>query len=245
MPERAMTIKRFISLKLSKKNQPNELLTKNSEFLGSFSFLKEVLDTYRSGKILPTPTFQAIQAILYSYYMKEQKEWAEKTLAKDVEKFKHTLRDKDGNVILSPIDIKGRYQITLMVKKYQDDVVIGEEVGVIESFHIEGVENDKGELVDKKVKEIKPAIFFMDDYGAAERLAHRKLVADESSLYCIIEQTFDKKVETKIDRKDAFAAIFRNKARPVMKKMSANNKPLKWHGKAQQTRSIGSWSIRK
>lgn len=241
---RPMTEKRFAKLNLSAKATAEGLLAQHMAFLENHEFLKDILEAYKNKDLLPTPTLQACQNLLWMHIMESELKTAQAKIAENIDTYNKALKDENGNVISTSSGPTGKYLITLMVKAYTNDELTGEEVGTVSIPKLRQVEKD-GKMVDEKYNEIKPAIYGEDDYGAAERKADRLLVAREDSLYAIIENTFGTKVQTHVMRGDAFARIFRKQKNAVMRERGKSTKSLKFGVKAKNDRSVGPWSIRR
>jgi hypothetical protein len=222
-----MSIKRFIKLQPGPKNSSDGLLAAHYLFLKQHEFLGDILSAYREGELPPTPTLQTCQELLFLHMTELELQKATTTLKKNLE-VKESVPS-------------GNYLITLMVHRYDEfDQLDGIEIATIETHRSREVQNAAGEMVEERYIETETAIWSADDYGSAERLAHRKLVAREDSVYAIIENTIGQKVETNIMRGDAFASLFKAKKGPISKQPSRSTKTLKWVGKAQQTRVVGA-----
>ena len=240
---RPMTAKKFAKMKLSAKGTAEGLIAQHLNFLENHSFLTDILTAYKNKELLPTPTLQTCQHLLFTHVIESELKTAQNTIAKDAERYEKAIKDASGNVISSSIP-NGNYLITLMVKKYDESgEVIGVEVGIVKTNKTREVEKDDRTVIETYV-ETSPAIWSADDYGSAERLADRRLVAREDSVYCVIENTIGKKIETNIMRDDGFARTFKRNKEAVCKVMGKSTPTLKWQPKCVQTRSIGPWSMR-
>lgn len=245
---KTMSLKRFVRLDLSKKD-PKEVLSTNETFLASFPFLAEILAAEKSGNLLPTMTIQVCQNLLFQHMVETEMQDAKAKIAKSIELHKKQIarkaqREAEGDEVSDEEGPSKNYLITLMVKQYNlSDQLIGEEMGVLRRTKFREVENESGEIVSEKYIESKPAQWGADLYSEAEGIAHRALVANENSVYAIIENTIGKVVKTKIDRSSAFAQLFRSKKGAVMKSKPQSTPKLNFGVKAKNDRSVGPWSF--
>lgn len=233
---RPMTAKKFATMKLGGKTTAEGLLSAHMAFLENHEFLKDILQAYKDKELLPTPTLQTLQHLLFTHIIESEIKTAQATIQKNIEAHARAPKDEKGNVISSSIP-SGNYLITLMVKSYTAGEVTGVEVGTVETERTREVEKD-GKMVTETYIETSPAIWSKDDYGSAERLADRKLVSREDSVYTIIENTIGQKVSTHVMRGDAFARQFKKAKQPFSRVRGKSTKTLKMGGKAQQTRVV-------
>lgn len=239
---RPMTAKRFAKLNLSGKSTAEGLLAAHMAFLENHSFLKDILQAYKDKELLPTPTLQTCQHLLFTHAIESEIKTAQATIQKNIETYETSPKDEKGNVISSSEGPKGNYLITLMVKSYTAGEVSGVEVGTIEVAKVREIEIN-GTKVAEKYKEISPAIWAKDDYGSAERLADRRLFEYENSVYAIIENTIGQKVVTNVMRGDSFARMLKKNKSAVMRERGKSTKTLGFGVKAKNDRSTGPWSI--
>jgi hypothetical protein len=136
------------------------------------------------------------------------------------------------------------YTITLFVKNTDKQGNESITVGEIENYTRKEKESPSGIKYFEVVKEMEPAVFSADDYGAAQRKADRVLLFRHDAVYCSIENMTGKKIITNIPRGDAIARMLRSKKGSVCRERGKSTKTLKWIGKAKNDRSIGPWSIR-
>jgi hypothetical protein len=169
-----------------------------------------------ASKTEPEDKFVACQKALFNAWMKSKDEEA-----------KAQIEQKKNE----PISPNARY----MVRIYG---MIGDEPGVLESTHTRILEGGKTEQV------VKPMEFFAPDFSAAQRAADRKLVEREDSLFADITNTAGKRIQTRIERRDAVARVFAKPKHPVMKGMK-KSADLHWRPKSHATRSITRWNIQK
>ncbi len=111
MPEYKMTPKRFLQKNLSGKVNSKSFLDKHLEFLQSFSFLKETIDDYLCGSLLPTPALEKCRKAIFDYVRAEELKKAQKSLEKSP-------KQKE----------KRAYTLSLHIKKYSGDKIVGSEI---------------------------------------------------------------------------------------------------------------------
>jgi hypothetical protein len=243
-PKRPMTIKRFIGATPSAKMKVEDYLESHRQFLCSYEFLHPILEAYDNKELLPSPTLDALKGLLFQYSFALDTAKAEAKLEQDKEYQRGKPRDANGNVINGSIP-DGNYLVSLMVRSFDKEGNCSIILGTTSTKKVRFVEGEDGNEKEEHYIEIGTAMYAEDSYGAAERKSHRLLVAREDADHCIIENQLGEKIKTVIQRGDGFAAIFRRKKQPFMKRPPRSTKRLGFGVKAKNSRSIGPWSIYK
>lgn len=250
MAARPMSAKRFATSKLSGKTTADGFLAAHRDFLRAHEFLSPVLDAYEQGELLPTPTLQAIQSALMIHVLESEAKTEEAKMAERAASGSSKVRkpkDPNGKQVAT-----SAYSVTLMCKVYNKVGDFTIEVGTVEEivgYKIRTIKGDiivktkdeaDGHIVLEKLIQVGPAVWKADDFGAAMRLADRRLFQREDSVYAIIRNNFDRPIDTHVQRGDAIERMLRQPKGGATRKTVASSTTLKWHGKAKQDRSIFS-----
>lgn len=232
---RAMTIKRFVNAKLSGKTTAEGFLSAHRDFLLNHTFLAPVLEAYDNGEMLPTPTIQACQQVLFDHMVASDA--AKAKAATDAKAAKaNTVIRKGDKVIKSSVPSK-EYTVTLMVKVYDrngENVKI--EVGTVERKKFREVKK-AGQTILEPYTEITPAVWGAETFNEASRLADRRLFDRGDSVYAEIVNTQGVPIKTTIQRDDAIARTMKQPKGPASRVKGSSTKTLKWVGKAKNDRS--------
>lgn len=232
---RAMTIKRFVNAKLSGKTTAEGFLSAHMGFLQNHTFLAPILESYENGEMLPTPTIQACQQVLFDHMVASD---AAKAKAATDEKAKRmsTVIRKGDKVIKSSVPDK-EYTITLMVKVYdREGKNMQIMVGSVERKKFREVEKN-GVKVLEPYTEITPAVWGAETFNEASRLADRRLFDRGDSVYAEIVNTQGVPIKTTIQRDDAIARTMKQPKGPASRVKGSSTKTLKWVGKAKNDRA--------
>lgn len=243
---RTMTIRRFISQKLSGKTTAEGFLAAHNAWLRNYTFLNPILEAYQQKKLLPTPTLTAVQSALLTHMLESEAKTAKAKMGQRQAKGK----SKGAEVNDSEVPNKA-YTITLMVK-VGDQIQVGEVVKII-GYKIRTPKGDI--IVDTKeqaegyplldtLREVGPAMWDVDDFGAAMKLVDRRLFQREDSDHAIIRNNYGKPIETKVYRGDAIARVLKQGKGPTIKAKGKSTKTLGFTPHAKQTRVTGPWSLR-
>lgn len=256
MAARNMTAKRFATAKLSGKTTAEGFLAAHMSFLRNHTFLDQILDAYDSGEILPTPTLQAVQSALLTHVLESELLTEEQKLLEREERARaRKSKSKEEGVEEEETHSKA-YTVTLFVSVTDPERFDREEVGTIEEIvgykirtpegdkEVETKEQTEGSLILETMREKKPAVWEIDNFGKAMGLADRRLFAREDSIYCTIVNNFDTPITTKVYRSDAIARILRSKKGAVSRVRGRSTKTLKFQPHMKQTRVVGPWSGR-
>jgi hypothetical protein len=248
---RAMTIKLFVKKNLSGKVTAEGYLDAERDFLNNYPFLQPILDAYDQQQLLPTPTLEAVKSALITHLLETES----KTHATKSEKVKIPVIRKKKETSAEEDDQEGEetpskaYTITLMCKSIdrEGNTTIG--VGTVDTITGYRIRTDKGDIVvdtkDKadghvileKIHEITPAEWQADDFGAAMRLADRRLFAREDSVHAVIRNNYGVPVCTQVSRGDAIARTLKAGKPPASRRTTSNSSSLKWVGRAKQDHS--------
>lgn len=237
-----LTPKRFVALgaKLSATSAVAGFLHKHREFLNGYQFLSPVLKEYDEKKNPPTITLQVIQSALLDHVIEGEIKSAKEKMVAQQEAAEAT---------------NAEYKISLFCKFIARDGKLTVRLGEVEKItgyriHLPGLgativktkEETEGYIAERLI-EIVPAVWEANDYGAAQRLADRRLFQREDSLYAEIVNTQGKPITTIIQRLDAIARMLPVAKHPFSRKTGSSSKSLKWHGKAKQDRDV--WHLKK
>lgn len=243
----AMTPKKFFRAKLSGKTTAEAFLAAHRAFLNNHSFLSPILEAYDNAELLPTPTFEACKAALFTHVIESEIKTAKDKIAKSVAAASGTkiIRkgDKDKKDAGEPKKASGNYTITIMVKLTdREGNVTGEDIGSVTKLTTEEVEKD-GVFTTVQTREEEPAVYSANDYSSAERKADRSLFAMADSLYALIENNEGAKVITTIMRADGIARLGRSKKGAVSRERGKSTKSLGFGVKASNDRTTGPWNF--
>lgn len=249
---RVMTAKRFAVSKLSGKATAAGFLASHAAFLRTHSFLDPILDAYDDKQLLPTPTLQAVQSALLTHVLESELHTAQ---AKMQARIQEAAKPKQVRVPKGEKADKPAkpYTITLMVKAYDRELInYTVQVGTVEEITGYKIRTDAGDITVKTrgetdghiiletYRETNPAIWDADDYGAAMRLADRRLFQRGDSIFAVIRNNYGKPIDTTVQRSDAFARILKAPKATATRRTTSSSSALKWAGKAKQDRSIFS-----
>ena len=260
---REMTAKRFATSRLSGKSTAEGFLQAHRAFLQGYDFLSPIIQAYDTGELLPTPTLLTIQSALLTHVLENDRLAGEAKLAQRKQQAgKSKLRPTSDMELPAKEVSPPAYTITLMCKLYTpenerllkahadaSDVPFTIGVGLITDIVGYKIRTPQGDvIVDTKneadghilletLTETRPAVYEADDYGAAQRLADRRLFQREDSVYAIIVNNYDRPIETNIMRGDAIARMMPRNKGPATRRTTATSSTLKWQGKAKQDRS--------
>lgn len=215
---RSMTAKRFSTAKLSGKTTAEGFLEAHMMFLRNHTFLDQLLDAYQEGKILPTPTLQAIQSALMTHMLESERLKEEEKLSsrEDTPKRGGRKSKSDGLVDESETHKKA-YTITVTVKEY-----------------------DRAEIASLKEGET----WETDTYNQAQTSTDRYLAQNADTVYATITNNLGVPVTTTVQRDDAIARFFKGKKGAVSRVRGRSTKTLGFTPHAKQTRVTGPWSHR-
>jgi len=242
---RPMTVKRFISAKLSGKTTAEGFLAAHMGFLRNHTFLAPVLDAYESKELLPTPTLQACQQALFTHMIESDAAKAKAATEKKKQESSAPKVIKRGEKQVKSTIPEGEYTITLMCKVYdRNGQNLKIEVGTVEKKKFKEVEKN-GAKVLEPYTEIVPAVWAADTFHAATRLADRRLNDRGDSVYAIVVNTQGKPIETIIQRDDAIARVMKQPKGPASRTRGTSTKTLGFGVKAHNDRSTGPWNFHK
>lgn len=253
---RTMTAKRFATTQLSARTTAEGFLQAHRNFLQSHTFLTPVLDAYDSKTIYPTVALQVIQSALLTHVLESELKAAESKMrvAQDA-----TGKPKQARVPRGDLSGKPKpYTITLMCKVYnREETSYTVEVGTVEQIvgykirtatngdlHVSTREETEGNIILEALRETNPATWDADDYGAAMRLADRRLFQRGDSVFAVIRNNYGKPIDTTVQRVDAMARILKQPKSAVSKTGSKTTSHLGFQPHAKQTRVTGPWSHR-
>lgn len=163
-----MTPKKFFRAKLSGKITAEAFLAAHRAFLNNHSFLAPILEAYDNAELLPTPTFDACKAALFTHVIESELKTAKAKIAKSVaETGTKIIRKGDKKETTTPKKASGNYTVTIMVKVTdREGVITGEDIGSVTKLKTEEVERD-GVFTTVQTREEEPAVYAVNDYSSA------------------------------------------------------------------------------
>jgi len=233
---RPMTAKRFISATYSGKTTAEGFLAAHWSFLQNHTFLHPILEAYEKKELLPTPTIQACQQALLTHLLASEKVKSDAAIAKKKEQANAPKVIKRGDKQVKSSVPTGKYTVTLMCKVYDREGNVTIQVGTVEKKKFREVEKN-GNKVLEPYTEVSPAVWAAETYNDANRLADRRLLNREDSVYAIIENTMDRPIQTMIQRDDAIARMLKQPKGPASRAKGTSTKTLKWQAKAKNDRA--------
>lgn len=216
---RSMTAKRFATAKLSGRTTAEGFLDAHMMFLRNHTFLDPILDAYDGGRLLPTPTLQALQSALLTHMLESERVKGEEKLASREEsapKKRKGGSKSDGLADESETHSKA-YTITVTVKEY-----------------------DRADFATLKEGESWEA----DTFNQAQTSVDRYLAQNGDTVYATITNNLGVPVTTTVQRDDAIARFFKGKKGAVSRVRGRSTKTLGFTPHAKQTRVTGPWSHR-
>lgn len=254
---RVMTEKRFATMKLSGRTTAEGFLQAHWDFLKGHSFLSPILDAYERADIYPTVTLQAIQSALMTHVLESEQRTQEAKLEARQEGGLVKKRKTKSEDEVDPSEVPNKsYTITLMCTVYDKDEIPSIQVGTVVKIVGYKIRTIKGDLVVKTreqaeghpiletLRQVGPAVWDADDFGAAMRLADRRLFVREDSVYAVIRNNYGVPIETNVQRGDAIARMLRSKKGAVSRTRGRSTKTLGFQPHAKQSRVTGPWSHR-
>jgi hypothetical protein len=237
-----LTPKRFIALgsKLSATSAVVGFLDKHRAFLQGYEIVSPILQAYDNKELPPTITLQTIQSALMDHVLQSEIKSAKDKMEAQAEAAEVPNAEYEIKLYCKFIDRAGN----LTIKLGEVEKITGYRI------HLPGVgvrtvntkEETEGYIAERLI-EIVPAVWEANDYGAAQRLADRRLFQREDSVYATITNTQGKPITTVIQRLDSIARILRQPKQPFSRKTGGSSSSLKWRGRARQTRDV--WHLRK
>lgn len=219
-----MTPKRFVSAKYSGKVSAEGFLAAHWEFLQGQGYLSPILEAYEKKELLPTPTVQLCQQAVLDHILATQSQ----PKAKVVKEGSGTkvIRRKKGSSEVEEEDLhKDKYTVTLMCKVYDRAGNCTIQVGTVERrTEVEVTVNNV--TTTKVVTEIEPAVWEVDTFNAANRLADRRLVDRGDSVYATITNNIGKPITTNIQRDDAIARVLKAPKGPATRNTHSGGSKL-------------------
>lgn len=237
---RAMTAKRFATATLSAKATAEGFLSAHRTFLQKYNFVSPILQAYDQKELLPTVALQTIQSALMSHFLQQEVNKAQA---------KMEAAEEAAEVPTN------RYTITLMCKVYDKNNQLSIQVGTVREITgyristplgpmlVNTKDEADGHPLLEKIIEVKPAVWSAADYGAAMRLADRRLFQREDSVYATIVNNHDRPITTNVQRGDAIARMLRQPKGAVSRARGISTKSLGFAVHAKPTRDV--WHLKK
>lgn len=226
-----MDTKRLISAKLSAKVTAEGFLSAYWSFLQGEGYLSPILEAYQKKELLPGEAFTLCQKAALQHWFQQEQVKADKKVKEDQEREasapKVIRRKKEEKEVEESELHSDKYTVVLMCKVYDRAGNCTIQVGTVETKSVVE-ELINGVVSTRVVKEISPAVWEVNLFNIAQRLADRRLVERADAVYASITNNVGKPITTLIQRDDAIARLLSHKKGPSVRRTGSTSSSLKF-----------------